>query len=95
VKLIIATAIATSVVLTPILAAENDVAKRLNDAAFVFSEGLALEGATLREDLDDDAVLYGKKLENRAIVTEGVHPPKAADRLLALLNRYSSVEHKH
>ena len=27
--------------------------------------GVALEGATLREDLDDNATLYGKKLENR------------------------------
>jgi len=57
--------------------------------------GLALEGATLREDLDDNAVLYGKKLENRDIVTNGVRPPKAADRLLALLNRYSAKERKH
>jgi lipid-binding SYLF domain-containing protein len=29
--------------------------------------GLALEGATLRQDLDDNATLYGKKLENRNI----------------------------
>ena len=54
--------------------------------------GLALEGATLREDLDDNATLYGKKLGNRNIVTNGVRPPKAADKLLALLNRYSSKE---
>ena len=54
--------------------------------------GLALEGATLREDLDDNATLYGKKLENRNIVMNGVHPPKAADKLLALLDRYSSKE---
>src|SRR5579871_4906195 len=33
--------------------------------------GLALEGATLRQDLDDNATLYGKKLENRQIVTSG------------------------
>ena len=39
--------------------------------------GLALEGATLRQDLDDDATLYGKRLENRDIVTKGVRPPKA------------------
>ena len=49
--------------------------------------GVALEGATLRQDLDDNATLYGKKLENRHIVTTGVRPPKAADPLLALLNR--------
>jgi SH3 domain-containing YSC84-like protein 1 len=54
--------------------------------------GVALEGATLRQDLDDNATLYGKKLENRDIVRNGVRPPKAADKLLALLNRYSATE---
>ena len=51
--------------------------------------GLALEGATLRQDLDDNAELYGKKLENREIVTSGIHAPKSAARLMALLNKYS------
>src|SRR5450432_4520274 len=55
--------------------------------------GLALEGATLRQDLNDNAALYGKKLRNREIVTKGVHPPKAAAKLLVLLNRYSRHEH--
>ena len=55
--------------------------------------GLALEGATLRQDLDDNATLYGKKLENRDIVTKGVRPPKEATKLIALLNRYSAREH--
>ena len=54
--------------------------------------GLALEGATLREDLDDNATLYGKKLENREIVTGGRAAPKSAVPLLALLNRYSQHE---
>lgn len=54
--------------------------------------GLALEGATLRQDLDDNATLYGKKLENRDIVTKGVGAPQAAAKLLALLNRYSARE---
>ena len=54
--------------------------------------GLALEGATLRQDLDDNAALYGKKLENRAIVTTGVRTPKAAARLIAELNKYSARE---
>ena len=57
--------------------------------------GLALEGATLRQDLDDNATLYGKKLENRDIVTSGVQAPKAAATLLALLNRYSTSERAH
>jgi lipid-binding SYLF domain-containing protein len=55
--------------------------------------GVALEGATLRQDLDDNAALYGKKLENRFIVTTGVRPPKAAARLLTELNRYSARQH--
>lgn len=50
--------------------------------------GIALQGATLREDLDDNAELYGKKLGNREIVTKGVRPPAAAAKLLDLLNRY-------
>lgn len=54
--------------------------------------GLALEGATLRQDLDDNMALYGKKLENRQIVTTRVRVPKAATRLLSLLNRYSPRE---
>jgi SH3 domain-containing YSC84-like protein 1 len=57
--------------------------------------GVALEGATLRQDLDDNAELYGKELQNRDIVTQGVPPPKAAAKLLALLNRYSAKERRH
>jgi SH3 domain-containing YSC84-like protein 1 len=56
--------------------------------------GIALEGATLRQDLNDNAELYGgRKLENREIVTQHVHPPKSAARLLVLLNKYSRHEH--
>src|SRR5580693_10673551 len=54
--------------------------------------GLALEGATLRQDLDDNAVLYGRKMENRQIVTTGITPPRSAAKLLSLLNKYSFVE---
>ena len=54
--------------------------------------GVALEGATLREDLHGNATL---KLENSDIVTKGVRPPKAAAQLLALLNRYSAKERKN
>src|ERR1044071_10021311 len=38
-------------------------------------DGLALEGGTLRRDLDDNATLYGQKLENREIVTGGRRVP--------------------
>ena len=56
--------------------------------------GLALEGATLRQDQDDNAKLYGQKLENREIVTSGMAAPKAAAKLLNLLNKYSASERK-
>jgi len=52
--------------------------------------GLALEGATLRQDLDDNAAIYGRKLENRQIVTGSVRAPRSAARLIGLLNKYSS-----
>lgn len=55
--------------------------------------GLALEGATLRQDLDDNEVLYGSRLDNREIVTKSVPVPKAAERLIELLNKYSDREH--
>ena len=35
--------------------------------------GVALEGVT-GHDLDDNAELYGKELQNRDIVTKGVRP---------------------
>src|SRR6266481_1611078 len=45
--------------------------------------GLAFQGATLRQDLDDNNVLYGKKLENREVVTQGTKPPRVALKLLS------------
>jgi len=51
--------------------------------------GLALEGATLREDLDENAALYGSKLENREIVTRSRKAPEPAERLIAELNKQS------
>jgi lipid-binding SYLF domain-containing protein len=56
--------------------------------------GVALEGATLRQDLDDNAALYGKRLKNREIVTRGIRPPKSAAKLIALLNQHSLREEK-
>ena len=55
--------------------------------------GIALEGATLRQDLDDNAQLYGRKIENREIITQHVRAPKSAARLLGLLNKYARHEH--
>jgi SH3 domain-containing YSC84-like protein 1 len=52
--------------------------------------GISLQGATLRQDLDDNATLYGKPLENRQIVTTPVRAPKAAKKLIDILTRHSS-----
>jgi lipid-binding SYLF domain-containing protein len=56
--------------------------------------GVSLQGATLRQDTDGNEALYGKKLENRAIVTGAVAAPAAAGELLTLLNKYSPIEKK-
>ena len=55
--------------------------------------GLALEGATLREDLDDNATLYGSKLENRDIVTSGRAAPQSGAELIGLLDKQSPRGH--
>jgi lipid-binding SYLF domain-containing protein len=76
--------------------AQTDVQMKADILSWSRSQGLfagvALEGATLRQDLDDNATLYGKKLENREIVTTGVRAPQAAAELLALLNKHSARE---
>ena len=56
--------------------------------------GISLQGATLRQDLDDNAVIYGKKLTNKEIVESGVATPKAAQPLISLLSKYSSAKTK-
>jgi lipid-binding SYLF domain-containing protein len=57
--------------------------------------GISLEGATLRSDVDDNAKLYGKRLDSRQIVTSKskTKMPKAAARFVAELNRDSDQEH--
>jgi lipid-binding SYLF domain-containing protein len=57
--------------------------------------GLSLEGATLRPDVDDNAKLYGARLDSRQIVTTRTKLPKAAARFVAELNKDSDQEHKN
>lgn len=52
--------------------------------------GISLQGATLRQDLDSNEVLYGSKKTNREIVTSSIAAPAEAAPLLSLLNKYSS-----
>jgi lipid-binding SYLF domain-containing protein len=52
--------------------------------------GLSLQGATLRQDTQDNEELYGKPLSNREIVQGSVKPPASAEKLISALNRYSA-----
>ncbi len=52
--------------------------------------GIALTGATLREDSDWNNELYGRRITNREIITSTIAPPASAEPLIAELNRYSS-----
>jgi lipid-binding SYLF domain-containing protein len=54
--------------------------------------GVALTGATLRQDLDDNESLYGERTENRDIVNGKRKVPASAEKLIHELNRYSSRE---
>lgn len=51
--------------------------------------GVALNGATLRPDMDDNRQLYGQRLNSKEILMTGVAPPQAARRLIGELDRYS------
>jgi len=51
--------------------------------------GLSLEGATLRNDLDENSSMYGKPWTNKDVLTGDVEPPKGAEGLMKELNRYS------
>ena len=78
--------------------AQTDVQMRAEILSWSRSQGLfaglALEGATLRQDLDDNATIYGAKLENREIVTVKRRVPAPAVKLIDLLNKYSPREEK-
>lgn len=54
--------------------------------------GIALKGATLRTDVDDNQALYGKRYETKDILNGKVRIPPSARKLIALLTRYSPYE---
>jgi SH3 domain-containing YSC84-like protein 1 len=56
--------------------------------------GISLQGATLREDLDENEQLYGRKYSNRSILREDVPTPAVQSELISVLNRYSRHEIK-
>jgi lipid-binding SYLF domain-containing protein len=51
--------------------------------------GISLQGATLRQDLDDNAAIYGRKVSNKELVQSAMPVPNAAQPLVSALNKYS------
>jgi lipid-binding SYLF domain-containing protein len=76
--------------------AQTDAQMRAEMLAWSRSQGvfagIALQGATLRPDEDDNTELYGRKIDNRTIVTGNTTVPDAASKLISTLNRYSPRE---
>jgi lipid-binding SYLF domain-containing protein len=56
--------------------------------------GVSLQGATLREDKDENAALYGKEMTTEQVVNSSMPAPASAQPLLQQLNKYSLVEKK-
>lgn len=52
--------------------------------------GVSLQGASLREDMESNKALYGKRLTTKEVMTTNPPAPPAAAELLQELNRYSS-----
>jgi SH3 domain-containing YSC84-like protein 1 len=51
--------------------------------------GISLDGATLRNDIDENKAMYGQPWDNKQVLNSGAKPPAAADKLIAELNKYS------
>jgi lipid-binding SYLF domain-containing protein len=51
--------------------------------------GVSVDGSTLRNDVDENERLYGKRWENKQILNSGLKPPATAGKLMAVLNKYS------
>jgi SH3 domain-containing YSC84-like protein 1 len=56
--------------------------------------GISLDGATLRNDLDENQALYGQRWTSKQILGSGATIPAAASKLIAILNKYSMREKK-
>jgi SH3 domain-containing YSC84-like protein 1 len=51
--------------------------------------GISLDGATLRNDLDENKAMYGQPWDNKQVLISGVKPPAMAAKLIAILNKFS------
>jgi lipid-binding SYLF domain-containing protein len=75
------------------LSAQTDAQMRAEILSYSRARGLfagiALQGATLREDSDGNKELYGRPLSNKEILSGAVPPPPAAAQFMAVLDRIS------
>ena len=51
--------------------------------------GVSLDGATLRNDIDENQAMYGQRWSSKQILTSGAKPTAAAAKLLEVLSKYS------
>ena len=54
-----------------------------------FFAGASLDGATLRNDIDENQAMYGERWPSKQILTSGATPTPAANKLLEVLSKYS------
>jgi len=52
--------------------------------------GVSLNGATLRNDIDENQAMYGQRWSAKQILNSGAKLPAGASRLISELNKYSS-----
>jgi len=52
--------------------------------------GISVDGATLRNDIDENQAMYSQRWNSKQILGSGAKPPAMAEKLLATLNKYSS-----
>jgi lipid-binding SYLF domain-containing protein len=56
--------------------------------------GISLDGATLRNDLDENQILYGQRWTSKQILGSGAKQPDQAAKLISVLNKYSMKQQK-
>jgi lipid-binding SYLF domain-containing protein len=57
--------------------------------------GVSLQGATLRQDENDNADIYGRKLTNKEVINGPTAWPNEGSELHAVLRKYASLASQH
>jgi lipid-binding SYLF domain-containing protein len=74
--------------------AQTDVSLRAEILSWSRSRGvfagISLQGATLRQDVDDNADIYGRRLSNKEVINGPVAWPREGSELHSVLNKYAA-----